>query len=768
MTVYAHSTKDKSKADWEPLADHLQLVITFCCQFAGAFGAAAFGQAIAALHDIGKLAEEFQRYLEGAGDSRDHSTAGAVLALDRYGPQLGKIIAFCAAGHHAGLTNGAGYGGSPRPLDKRVGKDAPPPPPLPDELAALLPDRAALAAEWVRFNQSPFSRAFFIRMLFSCLCDADFLATEKFYARVEKRQVERGSAFQLPALLPLLGAHMARLQTKANRETRPEVQAVNGLRARVLATMRDRAGDAPGLFSLSVPTGGGKTLSSLSFAMQHAAAHGKRRIIYVIPYTSIVEQTADVFREFLPDDAILEHHSGYDPGAKTENVSDDEGKSGEHKMRLAAQNWDRPVVVTTAVQFFESLFGNRTQRCRKLHNIANSVIILDEAQTLPLPFLKPCLAAIQELADNYGCSLVLCTATQPAVAVADGFEGGLRDVRQLAPNPQQLYAQLDRVQVIVEPTPIEDDALAARLAQPEQVLCIVDNRRYARALFDRLKEVHKDSARLLTADMCAAHRRVVLAEIKQRLDPKNPQPVHLIATSLIEAGVDVSFPKVFRAMAGLDQLAQAAGRCNRHGELGWRGGEMVVFQPPKVKGRGAPHEIAKAAELCQFILEDFPDSPLGQTALSAYFGDVYHGKELHGLLDGATVGDIVGVLKALRERNDDQTFPFAAIAEAFQIIDDHQVPVIIPYAPEVKDLLGPLWGGQLPGGVARKLQPYLVQIPRRERQELIDRKVLEVIRPKVFGDQFVVLREENRKIYGDATGLDRRRPDEIPPGELSF
>jgi CRISPR-associated endonuclease/helicase Cas3 len=342
---------------------------------------------------------------------------------------------------------------------------------------------------------------------------------------------------------------------------------LNTLRAEVLNRAVARAKDRPGLFTLTVPTGGGKTLASLSFALEHAVKHGLSRVIYLIPYTSIIEQTAEVFRAALAtNDDILEHHASFDWERATDRrASDDEGADGLKKLRLAAENWDAPIVVTTAVQFFESLFTNRGSRCRKLHNLAKSVIIIDEAQMMPLNLLLPSIAALKELQANYGAAIVLCTATQPALRTVDGFKDGfaIDDGRELAPEPKRLYAALKRFEIEWKPEAVPDEEIAERFAERRQMLAIVNTRGHAKSLFARIKNM--EGAFHLSTLMCPLHRRTTLAEIKRRLPAG--EPVRLVSTSLIEAGVDVDFPEVWRAATGLDaiiQEADAIARAGRH------------------------------------------------------------------------------------------------------------------------------------------------------------------------------------------------------------
>ncbi|WP_114393148.1 CRISPR-associated endonuclease Cas3'' [Oleisolibacter albus] len=390
---YAHSGKDGDFATWELLAKHLQEVADRAGGLASRFDQPIVGRVLGLLHDAGKATDAYQLYIQKKGPSPDHSTAGAVIARERYGKHWGTLLAACIAGHHAGLADGEGSGlkDGLTSLEDRLArvKNVPA---LPDGVA--LPDPALVRTSMKHLNG--FRRSLLGRMLFSALIDADRLATEAFYTDLNGQTVERGCDIGLPLLRDRLTAHLDAVAAKARAdvEADPSLGPVNDLRARVLTHVLAQADREPGLFSLTVPTGGGKTLASLAFALNHAVHWGKRRVIYVIPFTSIVEQTADVFRRALgEDDAILEHHSGFDaaaPSAKTATGTNDaEGPDGAAKARLAAENWDRPVVVTTAVQFFESLFSNRPGKCRKLHNIAGSVIILDEAQTLPQPLLRP-------------------------------------------------------------------------------------------------------------------------------------------------------------------------------------------------------------------------------------------------------------------------------------------------------------------------------------------------------------------------------------------
>ncbi|MQP68150.1 CRISPR-associated helicase Cas3' [Niveispirillum sp. SYP-B3756] len=744
--LYAHSGHRGDYESWEPLVTHLIDVAVLSAQFAGVFGYEAAGRALGLLHDVGKMAQAYQLYIRGQGPSPDHSTAGAAIAGQHYGRSWGPLLAASIAGHHAGLADGDGATGQLSSLKSRLdrykgnltcaeGAE----PPAPEQVRRS-----------IKHLDSGLRRSLLGRMLFSTLIDADRLATEAFYAHLKQQPVQRGCDTSLGMLRDRLADHLAALSAKARADVadNPALGTINDLRSQVLAHVLAGAAQEPGLFSLTVPTGGGKTLASLAFALDHALRWGKQRIIYVIPFTSIVEQTADVFRKALgDDDAILEHHSGFDGGSERQEtgVSDAEAPDGGKKARLAAENWDRPVVVTTAVQFFESLFSNRPGKCRKLHNIAGSVIILDEAQTLPQPLLRPCLKLIDALARDFGCTLVLCTATQPAVNSSKLFADGLDNVRELAPDPAGLYQALKRVRVETMEGRPDVAALVTTMQSAPQCLTIVNSRRHAADLYAALKAADRAEPRLLTTALCAEHRRAVLADIRE--DLAQQRPVRVVATSLVEAGVDISFPLVMRALAGLDSVAQAAGRCNRHGEHGREGGRVLLFNPADEEGHRPPADLKIFADTAARVLSR-TDDPLGLDAIRAYFQELYWKKGLAGALDKHNI------LKMLEDRADTLLFPYETVARLFRLIDDAQAPVIVPYKPAAEKIAGlvrDLSYVSSPGTIARKLQPYMVQVPIRARAKLLEAKAAGYVRPDLYGDQFVLL--TNNDLYDAKAGL---------------
>jgi CRISPR-associated endonuclease/helicase Cas3 len=683
------------------------------------------------LHDLGKYTNEFQQLLCGNMTRVDHSTWGARVAVERYGP-LGQLLAYAIAGHHAGLANGKEKLNRTALIDR-----------LKSELCELLPawktELQLPAACKMQFPSSfrpnaarlQFQLAILVRMLFSCLVDADFIDTEAYYASLEGMKSPRASSHpSLEQLREKLDQRLSGFQ--ANSE-------VNRLRAEILTHVRKQAPLAPGLFSLTVPTGGGKTLASMAFALDHAIRHGQSRVIFVIPFTSIVEQNAAVFRDAFGDlgeEAVLEHHSAF-----TDDVlSNPEARD---KLRLAMENWDYPIIVTTAVQFFESLFADRPSRCRKLHNIANSVVILDEAQTLPLKLLRPCVATLDELALNYRTSIVLCTATQPALTVEAGFSEGLKGVREIAPEPPRLYEKLKRVKA-QHVGLLSGEQLTAYLRDREQVLCIVNNRRHARALYQSIAD--QTGAMHLTTLMCAQHRRQVLAEVRQRL--KEGRPCRLVSTSLIEAGVDVDFPVVMRAEAGLDSIAQAAGRCNREGRRPLAGSEVLIFAVDS-EDWAPPPELKQFAQVFRAVQRQHGTDLLSLAAVEAYFKDLYWQK-------GALALDAHDLLGILRDSHPN-SLPFETIANLFRFIENLQMPVIVPFDAEAERLVASLEYATSCGGIARRLQAYLVQLPRPGYEALYKAGAIKAVAPERYGEQFMVL--INPDLYNAQFGLSWDNPN---------
>ena len=658
--------------------------------------ASQWGQLAGWWHDLGKFAPEWQEYLKNKVDPHcddisgkvDHSTAGAQKSTQAH-QLFGQLLGFAIAGHHSGLldtqTNSASCQ-EQRLLKQNISelKD------VPAQLDQLKPPSfPRFLLEAMREDRSSYSAPFFTRMLFSCLVDADLLATESFMspkARGIRNQTPQNAIYDISKLVE------AKIQSFGEPTAGDRV---NQTRATVVRDCADIAKQPAGLFTLTVPTGGGKTLSSLHFALKHAQAHGQQRIIYVVPFTSIIEQNAEEIRKIVSKlqtesfTPLIEHHSSLSPDKDKE------------QSRLASENWDAPIIVTTAVQFFESLFAAKTSRNRKLHNIANAVVILDEAQSLPVNFLKPCLRTLQELTDHYNTTAVLCTATQPAIHYDEkDFNIGLHNCREIIKDTRSLFDSLKRVE-LEDIGECPDDALARRILATEQTLCIVNRRRHAQELFQQLPE--GSNGYHLSALMCPEHRSQILFEIRERLNPSNPKPVRLISTQLIEAGVDVDFPVVYRAVAGLDSIAQAAGRCNRNGKLEDMG-KTFIFRPDDQKAEAYFRETAQVA--AQVI--ELHDDLLGEEAIHHYFDHYYYKQkdrwDEKGILENFSFDH--------RIQHCPFRFQFVTAAKDFQLINDWQVPVIIPFDDIARKLIDELRNETIPlhRKLLRGLQRYTVQI----------------------------------------------------------
>jgi CRISPR-associated endonuclease/helicase Cas3 len=747
---YAHSTDDESRANWQLLREHLIETANRAERFGRTIGLAKAARLAGLLHDLGKYSPAFQDRLAGAKERVDHSTAGAAIVRrlakgdDRI---IAELIAYAIAGHHAGLPDKQGPSSST--LDGRVN-------PFsegtldPAWMHEIRPDATELlpAFRW-RFDDKTrfaFQLSLLGRMIFSCLVDADFKDTEQFYARIEGREIDR----EWPALQTLLPGLITAFDKHMN-EKRSTDTALNRLRGEILDHVRSRAGDSCGLFTLTVPTGGGKTLASLGFALDHAKLHGHQRIIYAIPFTAIIDQTAAIFREVLGGNIILEHHLAIEDEEEPRRGAPrdaDSTKADRDKLKLAMEDWAAPIVVTTNVQFFESLFAARTSRSRKLHNIPGSVIILDEAQTLPRPLLAPCAQAIDELARNYRCSIVLCTATQPALD-AEKFNAGRTGApahpvglalagREVAPDPARLVEQLERVR-LVHGGEMNDSALVTALARTKQALVIVNTRKHALAVYRAAHAAGLDGLVHLTTRQYAIHRRRILEKVRQML--KTGAPCRLIATSLVEAGVDLDFPTGWRAEAGLDQIAQAAGRINREGQHPRDESVLTIFRapddppPPEIKGL--------AGDMSRIMNKH--EKLLSPAAMDDFFSEVYWRFGAEGL-------DAKSILYDFRIGSGETNFSYRLVAEKFRMIESGMVPVIVADDATAREAVQDLSNPRVPSGpIARRLQPYSVQVPPRARARLIERGYVMFMEGALRREQFAVLL--TKTLYDQDVGL---------------
>ena len=717
------------------LVEHLAAVASSAAFFSPP-GSRDWASVAGLWHDLGKFRPGFQQYIredhdahiEGRGvgqRDKSHSAAGALHALQvlqqRHGApgrRGGWVLAQLIAAHHAGLYDSAalrerlqGGGGadSAREFNEALHACAEQSPGLLDLPSDLDVSGLLAAVPGLRAGE-PLAQALWLRILFSALVDADFLDTEGYLIR-DRAQARAGFP-PLSHYLARLDAHlddMLRVLRQTGRADEPVLRA----RAQVLADCRCAALQPGGVFSLQVPTGGGKTLASLAFALRHAVHHGLDRVIVAIPYTSIVEQTADVLAAVFGRDNVVEHHSQADAAPERETA----------RSRLACENWDAPLIVTTNVQLFESLFAARTSRCRKLHRVQRSVIVLDEAQTLPPPFLQPTLDALRLLANHYGTSLVSCTATQPVLTDIERFDprrqlrglvrGGGRP-REIVQDVAPLYAQLERVRLHwpADLAATEDiPAVAARLAAEPAVLAIVNTRRDAADLVHALDAAAPDDEPTLhlSAAMCGLHRSDVIAEIRHRLEARRRggiRPLRVVATQLVEAGVDIDFPVVFRALAGLDAIAQAAGRCNREGRLGPLGGQVHVFVRPIPAPLAA---LLRAAQATCSVLGQARPPTLAPTLFDAFFRHWYAQFDL----------DEKRILPLLRG-NADFALNLRSAAQAYRLIDDKdQMVVVVPYAgaegtdERTAQALAALRAGQAQRWQLRVLQRFVVQARER-------------------------------------------------------
>ena len=711
---YAHSVEGKPVEEWHILEDHLKGTAELAKSFAAEFGCGEWGRLAGRWHDMGKYSEDFQKMLLAASDAHietkkgrvDHSTAGAIHAVEKFKipgkiSNPGRIFSYLVAGHHAGLPDWQTDTAGRKSLVQRLQNiDLLRNLPFPD-----IPHHIIEQSLPKQKFMTSVGHALWIRMLYSCLVDADFLDTEGFL-EPEKSKTRKGYPL-LNELLTVFESYMAKKQSEA------APTLVNKKRAEILKQCIAKSAHKPAIFTLTVPTGGGKTLSSMAFALHHAAKYGKRRIIYVIPYTSIIEQTADQFRQIF-NDAVVEHHSNVD-------VSDEGHETT--KSRLACENWDAPVIVTTSVQFFESLFANRSSRCRKLHNIVNSVVVLDEVQLLPPEYLNPILHTVKELQKNYGVTFVLSTATPPAFGEhksADFHFEGLGDTVEIMENPVALHKAFKRVEIHVTDNLMTSrtwEDLVKELTQYPSVLCIVNRRDDCRILYELMP---KEATFHLSALMCGAHRSQVISQIKQRL--KDKLPTRVISTQLVEAGVDLDFPVVYRAIAGLDSIAQAAGRCNREGLLVQ--GSVVVFLPLSKIPVGY---LRQAAEIGRRLVSDKTNDLLAPEMFEQFFKEIYW-------LQGDNL-DKHGILKDLAP-DSELRFSFLSAAQKFKLIDDTKyAPVIVRY-DEGEKFIGLLKKKGPERWLMRKLQRYVVNLPRYIHTKLRNEGAIAEVHPGIFVQEY--------------------------------
>ncbi|MEW6521265.1 MAG: CRISPR-associated endonuclease Cas3'' [Thermodesulfobacteriota bacterium] len=684
IILYAHSENNFNRK--HPAKDHLADVAKLAEEFAGKAWWKDEAALAGLLHDLGKYGDLFQARLRGEEKSLDHWSSGAWLALADY-QAVGAALAI--QGHHIGLQQGskdALRNLNPAVLVQRH----------PLNLRLSDPDMASLKSRAVsdglclkkpeqcivnprEIFKTRIAEMLDVRMLFSCLVDADFLDTEAHFNgdAQGKRYRDKGASLNAKTALNALNDFMdasIRANTKADQNV---LMARNDLWEMVTAA----AGKDSGLFTLTAPTGSGKTLAMLNFALQHAALHGMKRIILTVPFLSIIEQTAAIYRavfDSFPVNYVLEHHSL--AGLGIEQATTDSDSTIDRARRLLAENWDAPIILTTNVQLLESLFSNRPSACRKLHNLMDSVIMFDEAQTLPQSLAVPTLAALSYLSSAYRTTVLFATATQPAfdaldTSVTKFVAMGWRP-DEAAPEHARLYDTLRRYEVMW-PNSGEKmgwPVLADEIRNEEQVLCVVNLKNHAHTLLDELRDA-RDVFHLST-NLCALHRRDVLDAIRSRL--RDGLPCRLISTQCVEAGVDVDFPVVYRSLAPLDAIAQAAGRCNREGRLtdargSRRFGKIKVFDPEtsgNYRQRYPNHGYFQAAEVTRTMLIESDGAGLDLND-PAVFREYYH--RLYDISNPAAQNkELAEALEAV---------DFASVAREYRLIDQAAIQVLVPYAP---------------------------------------------------------------------------------------
>lgn len=697
---YAHIDGERKQT----VEEHLDGTAIIASAFASAFKSSQYGYLAGIAHDIGKYSEGFQRRLFG-GSKVDHSSAGA-LECARIGQEL---VGMCVAGHHAGLQDYGNQMADMKGDNTFVGR-----------IKKAISDPSIACWGWTgslpqtppqpMFENDEYATSLWTRMIYSCLVDADFLDTEMF---MKNGDVERGSYDDINTLRERLEKYTSKWNN-ANTE-------LNIVRNRIRNDCVEAGKDQKGLFSLTVPTGGGKTVSSLAFALEHAKTHGMQRVIYVIPYTSIIEQNAAVFRDILGENNVIEHHS------EANFLYDENYTDAQKRAALASENWDAPIIVTTAVQFFESLYSNKPSKCRKLHNIANSVVIFDEAQSIPIGHLLPCMAAIGTLVNHFGVSAVICSATQPLVSdLIEKYAPGYK-IREICRDVDGVFAALKRVRYY-QVSFGSFSELASEINEKQQVLCIVNTRKTAKELFDSLSV---DGKFHLSTLMTPEHRKRELSEIKTRL--KNGQVCRVVSTSLIEAGVDIDFPSVYREITGLDSIVQAAGRCNREGMLNAEESKVTVFSLDTPIPKMIRINVGATKEA---IIQS--NDIGGKETVDNYF-------RLYRSLIGNENIDKTNAVNNLCHGISGCLLPFATVAENFHLIDHNTKTVYIP-TDDNESLIEEIKSGFADKATFRKMGRYSINIYENHYKSLYDAGDIKEIIPGV-----AVLK--NMEQYDKNTGL---------------
>jgi CRISPR-associated endonuclease/helicase Cas3 len=669
----AHTCKNEKTDEYkiQTIEEHLQGTTDLAYAFGKVFQGEEWTSVVASLHDIGKYSLEFQKYIrsksginkEPYNHKIDHASAGAIISKKIY-PEYYPILAQCIAGHHSGLLD-------QHSLENRLSK------PLSNDI-----DSESLIREQLQIpnNLTKYNYNHWIRMIFSCLVDADYLDTERFMN--EQKYKFRYHHKPLTELKEKLDSYIKQLKDNAiNSE-------LNSIRDDIQQESLKASQWAEGIYSMTVPTGGGKTLSSIVWALNHAIKYNKTRIIIAIPYTSIIVQTASTLKKIFGEENVLEHHS---------NVE----LVGEAK--LASENWDYPIIVTTNVQLFESIFANKTSRCRKLHNICNSVIILDEVQMLPINLLNPIITALKVYNQFFHASLLLTTASFPAItdAIGKGKEQftGLENVREIIPDINSLFKKMRRVEIAIRQNIQTYDQIAEELLSHNQVLCIVNSRKEAHEIYDKLP--HDQSTIHLSRMMTSEHILNQIKYIKKTLKDGSKTKLRVVSTQLIEAGVDIDFPVVYRSMTGLDSIIQAAGRCNREGKL--QKGKAIVFRGEK---KTPPGLITKGKDTLDEILEVNPNIDIQKPeTMKKYFDDLF-GIRVN-TFDKPCISKLLYIPMP----------QFEEAAHKFKMINDDTFTIFMNYGKGLK-YINILKAEGVKSDILRKMQRTSVSVQEKDFNEL--------------------------------------------------
>ena len=700
MKYLAHTNENGEE---QTLLEHLRNTADLSGKFANSFGAYEWGYNCGLLHDIGKYSLKFQERLHGNNEMVDHSTAGAKWCWNQKGAH--QFLSYCIAGHHAGLpdTGGASDTSAQGTMMGRLKKRLEDYQRFSEEIE--IPELKTLPFQPVEGENLDFFASMLIRMIYSCLVDADYLDTERF---MDGESI-RNNGEPIERLYEKLESHISGWLDNDDLNT------INGRRTEILKHCIEMGKEKKGIFRLTVPTGGGKTVSSLAFALKHAKEHHMERIIYVIPYTSIIEQNAKIFADILGQDNVLECHSS------VEYELNEELKPAQ----LAAENWDKPVIVTTSVQFFESLFSNKPSKCRKLHNMTNSVIIFDEAQMIPNDYLKPCVSALEQLLRYYGSSIVLCTATQPALKRL--LSPDIK-ITELCARMDEQFSFFKRVSIknLNKITQIE---LIQRLQQENQALCILNTKKRAQNIYQSIKG---EGVYHLSTSMYPVHRKRVLNVIRERLHKQ--EKCIVVSTSLVEAGVDLDFQTVYRQLAGADSIIQAAGRCNREGK---RIGTECFTYIFKLDSQEYVQGQRQQMEVTESLLEENKNLEELNT-IEQYFEMLYHFR-------GDSL-DKKEILKKFRKGN----FQFASVAREFKLIEENTKTILIPKEEAAQKLLAQVRIKGFTKQLVRQMGHYCVNVYENDFKKMYAAGMLSEITGDSKTDYYVLNSLEK---YTDEMGL---------------